>query len=256
MKKSELEANHANGNREITEVCIGYDGIALAHHVDNAPLHLGLEEVFRAVARMVPVDGKLVENPYTKWSEINPDLPDAQILVFGPPTTSGTRDAFHELVMHKVAKTYKDLYEPMVKKAQYQEIRDDGLYVDAGENDNLIVQKLEKDKTALGIFGYSFLEENGDRVQGAIIDGVAPEPAKISSGEYPISRSLFFYVKNAHLDMIPGLSEFVDLFVSEKMIGERGYLKKVGLIPLPKEMREQVRADVSGWKNLSAEDLH
>ncbi|MBU0679459.1 MAG: PstS family phosphate ABC transporter substrate-binding protein [Verrucomicrobia bacterium] len=255
MKKSEFEANVKNGVGSITEVVIGYDGIAIAHNVDNDELTLSIDDLFRAVAALVPVDGELVANPYEKWSDINPALPDTAILIYGPPTTSGTRDAFHELVMHKAAKKYKELYEPIAKKGEYQAIRDDGAYVDAGENDNLIVQKLEKESHAIGIFGYSFLEENGDRIQGAVIEGVSPEPATISSGEYPISRSLYFYVKNAHLGVIPGLKEYVDLFVSEQMIGDRGYLKRVGLVPLPADQRAEVRKNVAEAKALTAADF-
>ncbi len=264
MKKSEFERALENGVDGITEVMIGYDGIALAHHKDNPELKVSRKDIFLAVAKLVPVNGELVENPYKMWQDINPALPAKPIRVYGPPTSSGTRDAFHELVMHVVAKKYfKDVYvayltEMGAKKpesAAYDEIRDDGAYIDAGENDNLIVQRLEKDSEAVGIFGFSFLDENRDKIQGAIVDGVVPEPTTISSGEYPISRSLFFYVKQAHLDVIDGMEEFVNLFVSEKMIGDRGRLKRIGLIPLPKDMREQVREDVKNWKKMTLEDF-
>lgn len=263
MKKSEFETAGGNGVGDITEVVIGYDGIAIAHHVDNPELALRLDQLFRAVAKKVPVDGKLVDNPYRKWSDIDAALPDHAILIYGPPTSSGTRDAFHELVMHKAAKAHKELYVLYLKsigarkaeKGQYQEIRDDGLYVDAGENDNLIVRKLEKEASAVGIFGYSFLQENSERIQGALIEGVAPEPDTISSGEYPVSRSLFFYIKNAHLGEVQGLAEFVNLFVSEKMIGDRGYLKRIGLVPLPKVEREKLRDRISNWVVLTTADF-
>lgn len=263
MKKSEFEKAQGNQVGDITEVVIGYDGIAIAHHVDNPGLELSLDQLFRAVAKKVPVDGKLVENPYRKWSDIDRSLPRKAILVYGPPTSSGTRDAFHELVLHKAAKAYKDLYVPYLtaigakkpEKGKYQEIRDDGIYVDAGENDNLIVRKLEQDPNAVGIFGYSFLQENSERIQGAKVEGVAPTPDTISSGDYPVSRSLFFYVKKAHLGEIAGLAEFVNLFVSEKMIGDRGYLKRIGLVPLPSAERKKLRDRVSNWVALTAADF-
>jgi phosphate transport system substrate-binding protein len=249
MKTKEFKMNMENGVKEIVEVVIGYDGIAIAHNKSNPELDLTRKDLLLAVAEKVPVNGKLVANPYKYWNEINPALPKKRIIVYGPPTTSGTRDAFEELVMQKITKKMK------VYGGKYSKIRQDGVYVPAGENDNLIVQKLVKDKNALGIFGYSFLEENSDRIQGALIEGVKPEPAKISSGEYPVSRSLFFYVKVDHLKKVPGLKEYVDLFLSEQMIGTNGLLKTIGLIPLPKADRDAVRANWNNRQSLTMADL-
>lgn len=258
MKPSELEKNFANGNTEITEALIGYDGIAVAQNSVNADISISKDELAMAVAEMVPVGGKLVKNPYKTWDQINPNLPKRPILFYGPPTSSGTRDAFAEMVLGKFAKKHKDLYGPVSPKGKakkYESVRQDGLYVPAGENDNLIVQKLTKDKNAFGIFGYSFLEENSDRIKGAKINGVSPESDSIASGEYPISRSLYFYIKKGHLDKVPGMREYVELFMSEKMIGPRGLLKRIGLVPLAKDLRKQVQKDVLSYKNLTMEDL-
>ncbi|WP_319471683.1 substrate-binding domain-containing protein [uncultured Pseudodesulfovibrio sp.] len=258
MKVSEFEKDQKVGITEITEALIGYDGIAIAQNAANAPFAVTKAELALAVMEMVPVGGKLVKNPYKTWNQINPKLPNRKILFYGPPTSSGTRDAFAEMVIGKFAKKHKDLYAPISPKGKakkYESVRQDGVYVPAGENDNLIVQKLTKDKAAFGIFGYSFLEENSDRISGAKVDGVSPTPDTIAAGEYPISRSLYFYIKKAHLDKVPGMKEYVELFMSEKMIGPRGLLKRIGLVPLANDLRKQVQKDVLSYKNLTLEDL-
>ncbi|MFP4213462.1 MAG: PstS family phosphate ABC transporter substrate-binding protein [Desulfohalobiaceae bacterium] len=249
MKPSEFDRGQKNGVKEIHEVLIGYDGISVCQHVDNESMDLSKKDLLLAVAEKVPQDGKLVDNPYEYWDEVNPDLPHREIVIYGPPSTSGTRDAFGELVMEAASKDIPE-YD-----GEYSTVRDDGPYVSAGENDNLIVQRLNKDKDGLGIFGYSFLDQNRDKIQAVSIDGVEPEADSISSGEYPVARSLFFYVKLAHLDEVPGLEEYVDLFLTEKMIGDAGYLMEEGLIPLPKEDREQTRKDWEERKLLTREDL-
>jgi len=243
MKISEYERCQKNGVQKVHEVLIGYDGISLCEHVDNPQLNLSREEILLAVAAKVPQNGKLVENPYTYWDEIRSELPHRKITIYGPPTTSGTRDAFEELVMEAASE------EISVYGGEYSHVRDDGAYVPAGENDNLIVQRLTKDKDALGIFGYSFLDNNRDKIRPVHIDGVAPKADSISSGEYPVARSLYFYVKLAHLDQVPGMKEYVTLFLSEKMIGDYGYLRDVGLIPLPREERDATR---ESWKARTA----
>jgi len=258
MKASEFEKDQAAGITGITEALIGYDGIAVAQNGGNDDFSITKDELAQAVMAMVPVGGVLVKNPYTTWNQINAKLPNRKILFYGPPTSSGTRDAFGEMVIGKFAKKHAELYNPISPKGKakkYESVRQDGVYVPAGENDNLIVQKLTKDKNAFGIFGYSFLEENSDRIKGAKIDGVSPEPDTIASGKYPISRSLFFYIKKAHLEKIPGMKEYVELFMSEKMIGPRGLLKRIGLVPLADGLRKQVQKDVLSYKNLTLEDL-
>ncbi|AVV33683.1 substrate-binding domain-containing protein [Cobetia sp. D5] len=250
MKTSEFERCEENGVTDITEAMIGFDGIAFAQSVRDGSMDLTREQITLAVAAQVPVDGKLVDNPYTKWSEIDSSLPDRKITVYGPPSTSGTRDAFEELVM-EVSTEEMEGYGG----EGYTNIRQDGHYIAAGENDNLIIQKLVENTEAFGIFGYSFLEENADKVVGASIDGVQPEADAISSGEYPVSRSLFYYVKNQHKDDVPAQQAYNDLFMSEKMIGELGYLKGIGLIPLPKEERATLREQVAERTKLTLADL-
>jgi len=249
MKDSEFENAAKNGVTDITEAKIGFDGIAVAQNKDNAPMSITLEELAMAVAADIMVDGKLVPNPYKMWNEINPELPARKIVFYGPPTSSGTRDAFEEMVVEKVCGKIEG-YEK-----GYKSIRQDNAYVPAGENDNLIVQKLAKDKDAFGIFGYSFLEENADSIQGAAINGVTPNPESVSSGKYPISRSLYFYIKNAHYDAIPGLKEYVELFMSDKMIGKDGLLKSIGLIPLPADELAAIRENVLSKKKLALDEL-
>jgi len=249
MKPSEYKRCMDNGVERIHQVIIGYDGISICENTQNPKLNLTREEITLAVAAEVPQNGKLVKNPYTHWNDINPDLPNRKITIYGPPTTSGTRDAFEELVMEAATEDMPG-YD-----GEYTTIRQDGAYVPAGENDNLIVQRLNKNTEAFGIFGYSFLDNNRDKIQAVSIDGVDPKTETISKGEYPVARSLFFYVKLDHLDEVPGMEEYVDLFLSEKMIGDFGYLKEIGLIPLPEQMRTEQR---EAWENrelLSLDDL-
>ncbi len=239
MKASEFETCEKNGVKGITQVKIGFDGIVLAESKSGLDMNLTLKDIFTALAKDVPdASGKLIPNPNKTWKDVNPDLPNAKIEVLGPPPTSGTRDAFAELAMEGGCNAYpsiKDLKKSDEKKhkAVCQGIREDGAYIEAGENDNLIVQKLVSNPKAVGIFGYSFLEQNADKIQGIKIDGVAPTYDTIASGSYPISRSIFFYVKNAHVGTIPGIKEFVTAFTSDKAWGPEGYLADKGLIALP-----------------------
>ena len=250
MKPSEFERCEENGVTDITEAKIGSDGIVLGQSADNDEVNFTLEHIFLAVAAQVPVDGELVDNPYTNWSEIDGSLPDGEISIYGPPTTSGTRDAFEELVM-EVASEELGAYGD----EGYTEIRSDGVYIDAGENDNLIVQRLSEDTGAFGIFGYSFLEENTDTISAASINGVEPEVEAISSGEYPVARSLWFYLKNQHADEVAPMYDYANMFMEELMIGSDGYLIDIGLIPLPEAEREQARQRVADRAQLTLEDL-
>ncbi|MGD2111825.1 MAG: PstS family phosphate ABC transporter substrate-binding protein, partial [Gammaproteobacteria bacterium] len=220
IKSSEIETCKKNGVTEIVEVKIGYDGIALANSRKSEQLSLTLRDVYLALAKDVPAsDGseKLVPNPYKTWKDVNDSLPDTAIEVLGPPPTSGTRDAFVELAMEGGCKTF-DWIKAMKKKdkSAYKSachtVREDGAFIEAGENDNLIVQKLEANPKAVGIFGFSFLDQNSDKVQGSTIDGVAPEFDTIANGEYPVSRPLYFYVKKAHVGSIPGIAEYLAEF--------------------------------------------
>jgi len=246
IKESELEICRKNGVAAIAEVKIGYDGIVFAHSKSHGARDLTIEQVWLALAKTVPVDGRLAPNPYRTWREIDPSLPAERIEVLGPPPTSGTRDAFVELVMDRGCEQFAEIRaiaDADARKTACQTVREDGAYIEAGENDNLIVQKLEANPAAVGIFGFSFLQQNADRLQGSRIDGVAPSFDAIASGRYAVSRSLFFYVKNAHVGLVPGLREYVAEFVGEAASGDGGYLAGKGLIPLtPAERAELVPA--------------
>ena len=248
IKSSEVELCAKNGIKDIIEVTVGYDGIVLANTTAAKQISLTRREIFLALAKNIPnPDGSetLVDNPYKTWNEINPTLPKSKIEVLGPPPTSGTRDAFAELALEGGCKTF-----PFIKAMKKQDkkkykavcnaVREDGAYVEAGENDNLIVQKLVANPTALGVFGYSFLEQNSEKVQGSLIDGKLPTFDAIADGSYPVSRSLFFYVKKAHIGVIPGIEQYLAEFTSEKAMGEYGYLAEKGMIPMTDEERDNV----------------
>ncbi len=258
IKQSEVDTCAENGVTEIVEVKIGYDGIVIANAIGADAVQLTRRDIFMALAKEVPGDteGELIENPYETWADVNPALPASRIEVLGPPPTSGTRDAFVELAMEggcttipwikALKKTDKDSY-----KAICHTIREDGAFVEAGENDNLIVQKLEANPGAFGIFGFSFLDQNMEKVKGAEVDGVAPTFDAIAEGAYPVSRPLYFYAKKAHVDVIPGLRGFLREFSSERAWGEEGYLSERGLIPMPDEERRQVATAVRELTPLS-----
>ncbi len=247
IKSSEVELCKKNGVTEITEVKIGYDGIVIANSKKAPRFTLTLEQIFLALAKEVPAgEGKLEANPYRTWSQIDPSLPEIKIEVLGPPPTSGTRDAFAELALEGGCKKIGWIAAlKKVDKARYKaichSIREDGGYVEAGENDNLIVHKLDANPNALGVFGFSFLDQNTDKLQGSLINGVAPTFDNIAAQSYPVSRPLFFYVKGAHAGVIPGIEDYIAEFTSDKAAGEEGYLADAGLIPLPAVERRSVR---------------
>ena len=257
IKKSEFAQCQNNGVKDIIEVKIGYDGIVVANSKKSPLLKISRDDLFLALAKEVPNPNgteSLVPNPYRNWHDVNPSLPDIKIEVLGPPPTSGTRDAFAELVMEGGAK--KIAWIKALKKKDKNEykrichtVREDGAYIEAGENDNLIIQKLEANPKAFGIFGFSFLDQNIDKIQGSFVDGQQPTFEAISDGSYSVSRPLFFYVKRDHANVIPGMQEFLAEFTSEKAWGEDGYLADKGLIPMPKSERASFFQDV---KNLSA----
>jgi phosphate transport system substrate-binding protein len=290
IKQSEYDDCQNNGVTEIVEVLVGYDGIAVANARSAPKLELSLTDIYLALAKDIPgPDGKLIPNPNKTWKDVNPALPATTIEVLGPPPTSGTRDAFAELAMGGGAKGISELKalrdlsadqvteikaamaklglpEGFYQALQQQKgkapkgedlfdsiayaVREDGAYIEAGENDNLIVQKLDANPNAVGIFGFSFLEENGDKVHGSLIDGVTPTFETISSGDYPVSRPLYFYIKRAHVGKIPGIQEYAVEFTSDKAMGEDGYLPEKGLIPLAEDELKQVQADVKAMTPL------
>ncbi|MCW8977060.1 MAG: PstS family phosphate ABC transporter substrate-binding protein [Sedimenticola sp.] len=254
IKSSEVEKCASNGVTDVVEVKIGYDGIVMANAKSAEQMNLTRRDVFLALAKQVPnpKGGEaLVDNPYKTWKEVNSALPDMAIEVLGPPPTSGTRDAFVELAMEGGCKSF-DFIKAMKKKDKKaykgicHTIREDGAFIEAGENDNLIVQKLESNPKAVGIFGFSFLDQNSDKVQGSLVDGIAPTFDAIADGSYPVSRPLYFYVKKAHVGKIPGIQEYLAEFTSDKSWGEEGYLVDKGMIPMPNQERNQFAADVKG----------
>jgi phosphate transport system substrate-binding protein len=243
MKKAEFELCKKNGVTSITEVLIGYDGLSMAVSRKGKALNLTKKQLFQALSAKVPVKGKIVDNPYKKWSEIDSSLPATEIRVYGPPPTSGTRDAWVELVMETGCGSFAEIKKMSKKdrKNVCERMRTDGPFIEAGENDNLIVQRLTSDPSAYGIFGFSFLYENKDKLQAVKVEGVAPSLDTIADGSYKVSRPLFFYIKNAHRSAISGLEAFIKEYVGEASMGEGGYLSERGLIPLDTKKRSQVR---------------
>ena len=259
MNASEFESCRKNGVRDILEVRVGYDGLTLSESKRGPVMNLTLKQVYLALAKQVPDPANpttLIANPYTTWNQIDKSLPATKIEVLGPPPTSGTRDSFNELYMEAGCRTFPWLNtlrgqdEKRFKRLCHT-LREDGAFVEAGENDNLIVQKIEANRNAVGIFGFSFLEENMDKLRGSKIDGVEPTYETIASGKFPASRPLFIYVKKAHIGVIPGLQEFVNEYVSDKALGEEGYLTDRGLVPQPKADLARTRADVKALKNFA-----
>ena len=259
IKADEFATCKQNGVTEIVEVKIGYDGIVVADSKKAQPLKLTRKDLFLALAKEVPDPNgaeKTVSNPYKTWKDVNPALPDVKIEVLGPPPTSGTRDAFLELAMEPGAKKFEWLSklaksdEKKFRAIAYT-LREDGAYVDAGENDNLIVQKLGANPGAVGIFGFSYLDQNADKIQGASVDGTQPTFELIADGKYPLSRPLFIYVKKAHAGVIPGIKEYLAEFTSEKAWGKDGYLSEKGLIPMPDAERKQAAETVKAMKALT-----
>jgi phosphate transport system substrate-binding protein len=255
MKDSEYKVCVTNGVTDITEALIGYDGLSLAiSRQASDKWAFTEEEIFRGLAAEVPIkqpNGKFewTANPYQKWSQINPNLPDVAILAYGPPPTSGTRDAFVELAMHDGCKAIvgKDGYD----KQKCSRMRQDGPFVEAGENDNLIVQRLTADPNAIGIFGYSFLFENEDKLKAIPVNGVEPNAETIASFEYDIARPIYIYFKNAHRGVIPGFDDFIAEYVSDDSLARGGYNNERGLTTLPPNVLAQTQADVLAGKKFS-----
>jgi phosphate transport system substrate-binding protein len=246
----EERSNCAHNGVHILEIPIGYDGIVFANKRNAPRFALTRKALFLALARLVPVDGKLVQNPYQRWKQIDPALPDLPIEVYGTPPTSGTRDAFTEIVMDGVcmklapfAQAYPDEKE---RKKACGELREDGKYIETGENGNIIVQKLVNNPSAIGVVGFSFLDQNDTAIKAATVEGMPPTFDNIRFGRYPVSRLLYIYVKREHIGIVPGIKPFLEEYTSEDAIGPDGYLVQEGLIPLPDDMRRKVRGEVEG----------
>ncbi len=261
IKKSEFEDCAKNGVTDIVEIKVGFDGLSIAASKDAPDMKLTKQQIFMALAKQIPdKDGKLVDNPNKMWSDIDASLPKEKIEVLGPPPTSGTRDSFMEMGLEPGAAKFKSLED--LKKADakaydavWKSIREDGAYVEAGENDNLIVQKLQANPAALGIFGYSFLEENAKTIKGTAIEGILPSYDSISSGDYKMSRPLYIYVKKQHVGQVPGMAEFVAEYVSPNALGSDGYLADKGLITLPDDQAEKSRAAATAMTTLTIDGL-
>jgi phosphate transport system substrate-binding protein len=261
MKKNEFDACQRNGVKDIVEINIGFDGLTVAQSKQGTPIKLSLAQLLLAVAKDVPgPDGKLIPNPNKNWSDIDKSLPNIKIEILGPPPTSGTRDSFHELLLEKGAEQIPAL--AALKKSDskafdrvWKTLREDGAYVEAGENDNVIVAKLEANKNAFGVFGFSFLEENTAKLRGVPLNGVAPEFDNITSGKYPGARRMYVYIKKQHIGVVPGLDKFAAEYVSPKALGEDGYLAKKGLVTLPKSELDGVRKGALGMVPMSAGPL-
>ena len=248
IKEKEFKMCQDNGVTDIVEVLIGYDGIAFANSRKSDQFEISRKDIYLALAKDVPnPDGSetFVANPYKSWKDVNPELPELAIEVLGPPPTSGTRDAFVELALEGGCKKY-DWVKAIKKadkptyKARCHSIREDGAYIEAGENDNLIVNKLDANPAAFGVFGFSFLDQNSDKVQGSIVDGFEPTFESIASGDYKVSRPLYFYVKKAHVGVVPGIAEYLNEFTAESTWGDEGYLADKGMIPLDEEKRANI----------------
>ncbi|MBA3582514.1 MAG: substrate-binding domain-containing protein [Gammaproteobacteria bacterium] len=261
IKLSEFEKCRENGVKDIIEVPIGYDGIVIANSKTAKQWNISLKDLYLALAREVPdaAGKKMIPNPNKLWSDVNPSLPKEKIEVIGPPPTSGTRDSFNELAIEGGCKKVPAVKTLIIDKKAWEKscrtLREDGHYIEAGENDNLIVQKLGANPHALGVFGFSFLDQNADKVQGSIIDGNAPTFESIASGKYPIARPMFFYVKKDHIGRVRGLFEYVEEFISEKAMGEEGYLTERGLVPLPADKYKAVVSSVKAKTKLYSKEL-
>lgn len=252
MNASEFDTCGKNGVKDVIEIKIGFDGLTISESKKGPSFALTRKQIYLALAKQIPDPANpttLIANPYKTWKDVDSSLPAIKIEMLGPPPTSGTRDSFHELYMENGCRSYpwintlRGMDEKRFRRICHT-MREDGAFIEAGENDNLIVQKIEANPNSLGIFGFSFLEENLDKLRGLKIDGVEPTFETIASGKFPASRPLFIYVKKAHIGVIPGLKEFMDEYVSDKAIGAEGYLSDKGLVPLPKADLVRSRANV------------
>jgi phosphate transport system substrate-binding protein len=244
IKPKEIKLCAENGVEAI-ESQVGFDGIVMANAKSAPDFSVTRGQIWKALSAA----GDKPE----MWSDLDPSLPAIKIEILGPPPSSGTRDAFEELVMQKACRDAGQ--EKSYCKKEGSEVRADGAFIEAGENDNLIVSKLEANPDALGVFGFSFLDQNGDKLKGAKIDGVEPSFDNIADGSYPISRTMFYYIKKAHVDVIPGIMEYVGEFISDEASGEEGYLVDKGLIPLPADAFAANVKDVKALKVITESDL-
>jgi phosphate transport system substrate-binding protein len=251
ITRNEFNTCKQNGV-DLVELQIGFDGLTISNAKNGPKVDLTLEQLYLALAAKIPnAQGQLVDNPNRNWSDIAPNLPNAKIEVIGPPPTSGTRDSFNELGLLAGCQQHAQRRNIQIPSRDCQQIRADGAFVEGGENDNIIVQRLVANPNAFGVFGYSFLEENHDKIQGVTIAGVEPSTETVQNGRYPMSRSMFVYLKKNHLGIVPGLQDFFNEYASEQAMGDDGYLEKKGLIPSPAADRARFRAAVAAATSMA-----
>ncbi|SMH57187.1 PstS family phosphate ABC transporter substrate-binding protein [Mesorhizobium australicum] len=257
IKDSEVESCKSAGVTEIQEVKFGYDGIVFATDANGPDWALTPEDIYKALAAQIVVDGKLVANPNTKWNQVNPALPDWDIAAYIPGEKHGTREVFEEKLLiagcHKLGGVDAAKAGGMDEKAAEaacKAVRKDGKAVDIDGDYTETLARIDSNKTGVGVFGLSFYENNADKLKVATVGGVTPSVETISAGEYPVSRPLYFYVKKAHLGVVPGLKEYVEFFLDEQMVGSDGPLAEYGLVPAPEAERQEQRDAFSGGKTM------
>ncbi|MCE8020112.1 phosphonate ABC transporter substrate-binding protein [Halomonas sp. MCCC 1A11036] len=248
IRSGELENCAANGVNDVLEVMFGYDGIVFASRADRGEFALTPQHVFAAAAAQIPQDGQLVDNPYTRWSEIDSDLPDQEIVLVIPASNHGTREVFEERVLHAGCDSYAE-----IEGDACNNLRGDGRIIEIAGDYTETLARLDAQSDAVGVFGLSFYDQNRDRLQVATVDGVTPSLETIGSGEYPVSRPLFFYVKGEHLDMVPGLAEYTEFFLSDAISGYGSPLEDAGLIPMDDDERAQALEQFQARTVVSAE---
>lgn len=252
IRASEVEACNSAGVNQIIEVQIGYDGIVFASSAERADFALEPVQIFKAIAAKVPVDGKMVDNPYQSWNEIDASLPAQPIALAIPASNHGTREVFEEKVLAagcEAAELPADATEDACVS-----LRQDVVVEISGDYTETLA-RLQSNQDTVGVFGLSFYDQNRDTLKVATVAGVTPSLETIASGEYPVSRPLFFYVKGEHVGTVPGIEEFVEFFLSEGMAGNGGTLEGAGLIPAPAEETSAVLQNFADRKVLAASDL-
>ncbi len=252
IKQSEVDACAANGVKDVAEIIIGYDGIVVVNSKSGPAFKLTREQLYLAMGKTVPKGGQLVANPYNKWNEIDPSLPNENIVVFGPASNHGTRDAMVDLIMNPGCEKFPEIQalQGDAKKVACEAVREDGGYIDVSDNYTVILQKLISQPAAVGVLTFSYLDQNGDKIQAATIEGQVATYDNIASKKYALSRPLYFYVKKSHVGTIPGIKQYIAEFTSDKAWGKNGYLADKGLIAMPDAERKAQADNAKALNNL------